>query len=120
MINISYDTFSKTSLSIRNPYYHRLKHAATFDMQELTAIVGDDGDSIVVTGELITNSRARGCFIVLQGNSSTADIFKVLQRNRQTVSGTISTPPATYTVYGYDIEETALPNSNAAVIYTQC
>ena len=75
-----------------------------------------DGSSIVVTGELITDSRARGCFIVLQGNSSTADIFQVLQRNGQRVSGTISAPPATYTVYGYDIEKNALPNSTAAAI----
>ena len=32
------------------------------------------------------------------------------------MSGTISAPPATYTVYGYDIEENVLPNSTPAVI----
>ena len=93
-----------------------MKHAATFDIQELTATVDGVG-AIVLTGELITDSRARGCFIVLQGNSSTADIFQAIQRNRQTVSGTISAPPATYTVYGYDIEENALPYSTPGAVF---
>ena len=75
---------------------------------------GDDG-VIVVEGELITDSRARGCFLVLQGNFSTADMFRVLQRNGQRVFGSIGVPLATYAVYGYDIEEDGLPNSTPAL-----
>ena len=70
----------------------------------------------MVTGELITGSRSMGCFIVLEGNYSSPDIFQVLRRYPQNVSGVISVPPATYTVYGYDIEENALPRSDPAVV----
>ena len=89
---------------------------ATFDVQEFSTIVDSDG-MIVVTGELMTDSRARGCFIVLEGNSDTADIFQVLPQKEQSVSGTISAPPSTYSVYGYDIEENALPNSTPATLH---
>ena len=85
---------------------------ATFDIQDLLAVVNDDGD-IIVTGELITNSHAKGCFIVLQGSHNTADIYQVLSRS---VSGTIIAPSSNYTVYGYDIEDNALPNSLPAVV----
>ena len=78
-------------------------------------MVNDDGD-IIVTGELITNSNAKGCFIVLQGSHITADIYQVLSRNKQSVSGTIIAPSSNYTVYGYDIEDNALPNSLPAVV----
>ena len=70
---------------------------ATFDIQDLSAVVNDDGD-IIVTGELITNSHAKGCFIVLQGSHITADIYQVLSRNKQSVSGTIIAPSSNYTV----------------------
>ena len=75
-------------------------------------MVNDNGD-IIVTGELITNSHAKGCFIVLQGNHNTADIYQVLSRN---VYGTIIAPSSNYTVYGYDIEDNALPNSLPAIV----
>ena len=99
-------------MHVRDTWYdcgHFRYCTATYDVQNLMLESSEsENDGIKVTGKLITNSRARGCFIVLQGNSSTADIFQAIQRNGQTVSGIISAPPATYTVYGYDIEETAL------------
>ena len=49
-------------------------------------MVNDDGD-IIVTGELITNSHAKGCFIVLQGNSTQADIFMFWQEIRRVLQG---------------------------------
>ena len=63
-----------------------------------------------MTGESITNFHAKGCFIVLQGSHNTADIYQVLSRNKQSVSGTVIAPSSNYTVYGYDIEDNALPN----------
>ena len=85
--------------------------AATFDIQNSTA--EGNGNGIIVTGEFITDSFAVGCFIVLQCNESTADIYRaiILSRNEleQTVSVTIDVPSATYKVYAYDIEDDGLP-----------
>ena len=82
---------------------------ATFDVQVFTAS-GEDS-WITVTGEFINDTLATGCFIVIQSNSSTADIYRALLRqdSEQTVSGNISVPPSVYTVYAYDLEENALP-----------
>ena len=110
------------TLSVRNiahnySIYH-INSAATFDVHNLSVTVGDDG-VLEVTGELITDSRARGCFIVLQGNSSTADVFQIiLSRELKVVSGTIIISPHLYfnTIYGYDLEENTLPNSTPAAI----
>ena len=66
-----------------------------------------------MTGEFITDSRARGCFIVIICNASTADVFRALQQNDSSVThieDIINVPPSTYTVYAYDLEEDALPN----------
>lgn len=67
------------------------------------------GDRIAVAGNFITNSSARGCFIVLECNSYTADIFRALPREGQSVNETIHAPNSNYTVYAYDLEEDLLP-----------
>ena len=67
----------------------------------------------MVTVEFITDSRARGYFIVIISYADTADVFRTLQRNDSSVAhieDIIVVPPSTYTVYAYDLEENALPN----------
>ena len=81
---------------------------ATYDVQNPEARESEDG--IMVTGEFITDSHARGCFIVI---ISYDDIFRALQREDSSVThieDIINVPPSTYTVYAYDLEENALPN----------
>ena len=78
-------------------------------------MVNDDGD-IIVTGELITNSHAKGCFIVLQGNSTQADIFYVLARDKESIRGLVTVHSSINLLYGYDLEENALPNALPAVV----
>ena len=84
-----------------------------------------------MTGEFITDSRARGCFIVIISYDNTADVFRALQREDSAVAHIeeiINVPPSTYTVYAYDLEENALPNpfpanttsSDAITITTPC
>ena len=36
--------------------------------------------------------------------------------SQETISITLNVPPSTYAVYGYDVEENALPNSMPAVV----
>ena len=85
---------------------------ATYDVQNPEA--GESEDGIMVTGEFITDSRARGCFIVIISYDNTADVFRALQREDSSVTyieDIINVPPSTYTVYAYyDLEENALPN----------
>ena len=78
-------------------------------------MVNDDGD-IIVTGELITNSHAKGCFIVFQGNSTQADIFYVLARDKESITGLVTVHSSINLLYGYDLEENALPNALPAVV----
>ena len=75
-----------------------------------------DSGSITVTGELIENSRAMGCFIAIQCDSTTQVTFVALKRNgmNSSLSGTINLPPSRYTVYVHDLEETGLPNEQPA------
>ena len=90
-----------------------LNLTATYDVQNVRVGKDVNGNGITVTGEFITDSRARGCFLVFQSSPSSGDIYRVLQRNIDSVtsfSDTISLPPSTYTVYAYDLEENALPN----------
>ena len=84
---------------------------ATYDVQNPEATWSEDG--MMVTGEFITDSRARGCFIVIISYEDTADVFRALQREDSSVTHIeeiINVPPSTYTVYAYDLEENALPN----------
>ena len=91
-------------------------YTATYDVQSLSVV--EEGDGVVVTGEFITDSRAGGCLLVLQGpsSSSSPDIFRTIQRTQLELGSTITVPPSTYTVYGYDIEEDGLPNTMPAVV----
>ena len=77
---------------------------ATFDIQNSEA--RRNGSRITVTGEFITDSLAKGCFIVLQCNESTADQYRAIPRNgsAENVTETIDVPSSTYTMYAYDIE----------------
>ena len=87
-----------------------------------------NGDGIAVTGDFITDSFAKGCFIVLQSNETTADIYRAISRNgfEETLSETIKVPSSTYTVYVYDIENDGLPYEIPAnipeneIITTKC
>ena len=66
----------------------------------------------------MNGSRAAGCLVVLQGPPTSPDIFRALLRaqSQDTVSTTIPLPLSTYTLYGYDIEGNALPDTMPAVI----
>ena len=91
-------------------------YTATYDVQSVSVV--EERDRVVVTGEFITDSRAAGCLLVLQGpsSSSSPDIFRTLQRTQLEQGSTIRVPPSTYTVYGYDIEEDWLPSTMPAVV----
>ena len=70
-----------------------------------------------MTAEFMRGSHAAGCFLVLKGSPLFPDIFRVLHKSnsQESISTTLSVPPSTYAVYGYDVEENALPNSTPAV-----
>ena len=73
-----------------------------------------------MTGELITNSPAKGCFVVIQCITTIPDYSRALLRseNGNTVSDTIDVPSLgniTYTVTVYDLEKDGLPNTMPAV-----
>ena len=67
---------------------------------------------ITVSGTFITDSLARGCFIVIEDTSNDADIFVAIERegSEQVITESIAVPPASYIVYAYDLEENALPH----------
>ena len=83
---------------------------ASYDLQNPSAIEGNG--NIVVSGEFITNSSARGCFLVIESGFGTADIFVAIEREGtdQIVDEPIPVPPSSYIVYAYDLEENALPH----------
>ena len=114
-INTSHDTFSKPRVPMHMIMFLCV-HTATYDVQSVSVV--EERDGVVVTGEFITDSRAAGCLLVLQGpsSSSSPDIFRTLQRTQLEQGSTIRVPPSTYTVYGYDIEEDWLPSTMPAVV----
>ena len=67
---------------------------------------------ISVSGTFITNSLARGCFIVIKNSSSDADIFVAIERegSEQVLTEPIPVPPSSYIVYAYDLEDNTLPH----------
>ena len=83
---------------------------ATFDLQNTSAV--EEDNMISVSGTFITDSLARGCFIVIQCNEDTADIFVAIERKGtdQIVNESIPVPPSSYIVYAYDLEENTLPH----------
>ena len=69
-----------------------------------------------MTGNFINDSRAVGCFLVIQSNLTSEIRFIALKRNgrEQEVSKTISLPPSNYAVYAHDLEEGAVINPHPA------
>ena len=89
----------------------------TFDVYSATAESMENG--ISVTGELIGNSPALGCFVVVQCDERNSDHYQALSRNgdESTVSATINVPSmneVSYTVTVYDLEMDGLPNTMPA------
>ena len=90
--------------------------AATFDVQNpMVESVADNMISISL--EFIEESSALGCFVVLEDHFNTNITFVVLKQNAMdsTISQNISVSASTYTVYFYDLEDNALPNTHPAV-----
>ena len=78
-------------------------------------------NGIRVRGYFISESQARGCFIVCQSSFENADIFFAIKRSQlePQFDATLRVPPSKYMLYGYDIEEDMLPSSVPAdVIYS--
>ena len=81
----------------------------------------EDGE-ISVTADLITDSLARGLFIVFQSDDDdddgSPDEFRAVLREGEedSVSSTIpAPPPSTYSVLVYDLENDGLPNTHPAL-----
>ena len=91
--------------------------AATNDVQRAMAVASGPGE-IRVDGEFIENTTAEGCFIVLQCEEESLDVFIALplpDDGGTNVSSTIdSIPPSTYTMLVYDLEQDGLPNTHLA------
>ena len=88
--------------------------AATNDVQKTTAVASGPGE-IRVDGEFIEDTTAEGCFIVLQCEEESPDVFIALPLPDDAgtnVSITISSiPSSTYTMLVYDLEQDGLPNT---------
>ena len=94
--------------------FHTL--TATFDVQN--GMVESVYDNMVILClEFIEESSAIGSFVVLEDHFSTEETFVVLKRNamKNTISQNISVSASTYTVYIYDLEDNALPNTHPAL-----
>ena len=59
---------------------------------------------ISVSGTFITNSLARGCFLVIKDSSNAADIFVAIERegSDQILNESIPVPPFSYIVYAFN------------------
>ena len=70
----------------------------------------------MVNGELIGNSLAKGCFVVIQCNFTTEITFIALKHNGENLrlSMAILMPASNYTVYVHDLEKGGLPNIHPA------
>ena len=92
-----------------------LTFAATFDVQN--PVVESVADNMInISLDFIEESSALGCFVVLEYHFSTEDTFVVLKRNAtDSISQNISVSASDYTVYIYDLEDNALPNTHPAV-----
>ena len=87
---------------------------ATFDVQRATAGAIGSGQ-IIVTEEFVTNSPARGCFILLQSEDGSPDVFIALLRPGSDNTTISNIPPSTYSVIFYDLEQNGLPNERPAL-----
>ena len=72
-----------------------------------------------MTEEFIKNTTARGCFIVLECDYGSPDVFRALLRpdsfSTSVESIITNIPPLTYHLLVYDLEEDGLPNRIPAV-----
>ena len=94
-------------------------YAATYDIQRATTSVSDRSNGISMTGHFITNTKAKGCFIVLQPEDGSPDVFRILPRigNSVIVSGIIRyIQPSTYRTFIHDVEHDGYPNESPAII----
>ena len=104
------------SLHRESDYIDTTFHAATYDVQNITnEVINSD---IIMTVQFISNSLALGWFVALQSNDGSPDEFRVLQRSGSdlTMTGIISAPPSTYTVYVYDLEQDGHINEMPAIL----
>lgn len=105
---------------VKNSYYNNVpKHyphlvfsQATFDVKDV--ILTNNGSDTVITAHFITDSPAKGLFVVFHSDDGSPDQFRALSRGGQeeSLSSSIIVPPSTYSVLVYDLEENSLPNSN--------
>ena len=99
-------------------YCFLLLTLATYDVHRARA-VATGSNEISVTGEFVSNSAAKGVFIVLQSvDGSSPDVFRAVLRpeSGMTLTDVIAAvPPSTYLPAFYDLEEDELPNSSPAV-----
>ena len=70
-----------------------------------------------MTGFFISNSEARGYFVVLQCDYGSPDEFRVLYRDDTSMPAThnISAPPSNYTVYAFDLWNGRINNIAATI-----
>jgi hypothetical protein len=91
----------------------------TYDIQRATTSVNDRSNGISMTGHFITNTKAKGCFIVLQPEDGSPDVFRILPRSENSVivAGTIRyLQPSTYRTFIHDVEHNGNPNESPAII----
>ena len=89
----------------------------TFHIQSATVTSAKDDNGIILTAEFIKHSTARGCFIVLQPEDGSPDVFRaVLKSKSSTVLTTtiIEIPSSTYNVLIFELQQDGLPNQRLA------
>ena len=98
-----------------------LYFAATNDIQHPKTDQNHNGTMIVVTGELIKRSSAKGAFLVIVSNSSPEITFITLKRNgaNSTLFRKVHMPPSRYTVFVHDLEENSVPSPHPANLISE-
>ena len=92
--------------------------SATHDVQSAVGSTNGGSNEITVTGEFIQNTTAKGCFVVLQSEYGSLDVFRALMLpdDSTSVAGIITNiSSSTYHMLVYDLEEDGLPNRIPAV-----
>ena len=92
---------------------------ATNDVQSAAASTNGTNNMILITAKFIEHTTAKGCFVVLQCQYGSPDVFRALLLPNNfsgSVENTIDGVPAsTYSMLVYDLEEDGLPNTKPAV-----
>jgi hypothetical protein len=71
-----------------------------------------------MTGVFIDNSKARGCFVVLESKEGLPDVFRALVRKKNVTAGMCKmnyVPSSNYTMLVYDLERNGIPNRVPAI-----